>query len=207
MLSKMNCCLCVQRTGSKNKNHVTLRINQRFNYLYKMNTQCIEDVIVALNGSPILNFLTTLLENKHFYGSSVCRQFLNDLPTLLDLLIKHPDMTKCIKDITFAHMMQTLETEIVTMATIISGWHFSARNASYEQIDKFSIHEMAETLTRQTPYLWNLLGVLLASDPVLERCQAHHMMTAMHPEVVKPSDTDECDITHLEWSNENKYWA
>jgi len=132
-----------------------------------METRRVDNVIKALNGYKVLDILTALLEKRLFQGSPVQRQFLEDLPTLLGTLINHPDTMKCTRDTTFYQFTAILKMEVAIMALKTSGWHFSARNASSDQIDAFSIEGMAKTLTKQTPFLWAMLETLLASDSTI----------------------------------------
>ena len=65
-----------------------------------METQHVKEVIKALNGHNIFDFLTALLEKRQFQDFLVRKQFLDDLPAL-EILINHPDMMNCTRDITF----------------------------------------------------------------------------------------------------------
>jgi len=129
----------------------------------------VDDMLKALNGYPVSNFLTSLLKNPPSHGLMLWKQFLNDLSTLLKTLINHPDTRDHTRDITFDLFTTTLKTEVAMMASKTSGWHFSAENASSEQIDVFSVNGMAETLTKHTPCLWAILGTLLSSDSQVEQ--------------------------------------
>ena len=62
-------------------------------------------------------------------------------------------------------MTQRLQDKIKDVAKKQAGWHFSACGANIEQVEAFSIADMAVTLEQQAPILWSLLGSLLASDP------------------------------------------
>ena len=62
------------------------------------------------------------------------------------------------------------------MASKASGWHFSTKNASAEQINEFSIDRMASMLTEHTPYLWDILGTLLVSDSQVEQKIVQHTL-------------------------------
>ena len=62
-------------------------------------------------------------------------------------------------------MTQRLQDEIKDVANKQAGWHFSACEANIEQVEAFSIADMAVTLEQQAPSLWSLLCSLLASDP------------------------------------------
>ena len=123
-----------------------------------METQHVKEVIKALNGHNIFNFLTALLEKRQFQDSLVQNQFLDGLPALLDILINHPDMMNCTRDTTFYQFTTILKMEVATMASKSSGWHFDAKNASSDQIDAFSIEGMVKTLAKQTPFLWAIMA-------------------------------------------------
>ena len=128
----------------------------------KMKVWQVDNVLKAFNGFPVTDFLTLLLENPTFNSLMVWKQFLNDPSALLN--INHPNTRSHTRNITFHFFTTILKTEVTTMASKTSGWHFSAKNVSFKQIDAFSINGMADSFTKQTPYLWAILGVLLASD-------------------------------------------
>ena len=172
-----------------------------------MDTRRVGDVIEALNGYKVLDFLTALLEKRQFQDSPVRRQFLDDLPTLLGTLISHPDTMKCTRDTTFHQFTAILKTEVATMALKSSGWHFSAKNASSEQIDAFSIEGMAKTLTKQTPFLWAMLDTLLASDTAIEQRRAQHVVGTSKIDPSDPSAMCVDTANASDWSDEDEYWA
>ena len=54
-------------------------------------------------------------------------------------------------------------------------WHFSARNASAQRIEAFSITDMSRELKEQTPHLWEMLSSMLVSDPTRESRRAQYL--------------------------------
>ncbi|KAK7683367.1 hypothetical protein QCA50_013629 [Cerrena zonata] len=95
-----------------------------------------------------------------------------------------------------------LQDEVKSVANKQAGWHFSACNASIEQVEAFSITDMAIALERQAPTLWCLLGSLLESDPSRARRRARFRDT--------PSANVRTDggsgTREDSWDDEDEYW-
>src|SRR5882762_3018526 len=66
-------------------------------------------------------------------------------------------------------MMQKYMNEVLCLVSKKNGWHFSAQHTSAEQLEAFSLKDMAWELMAQVPLLWDLLGTLLNADPCHEQ--------------------------------------
>jgi hypothetical protein len=105
--------------------------------------------------------------------------------------------------------------ELARMGGRDNSWHFSARNASTERIESFSIANMARHLKEQTPHLWQILSLMLVSDPIRESWQVQYLEKEVPKEPsemmvgtegLKPS-CSQVSLASQTWDKEDEYWA
>lgn len=173
-----------------------------------MDVYTAEAVIAALGDYSIVDFIAKILHEPRFHDTSARSALVADVPRLLKILTYYEDTAKPTGDIMFNLCTSLLRYEVATMATKNAGWHFSARNASVNLINEFSVERMAEMLTRSAPRLWELLGSLLLSDPSLEeRRIQHHAGTSLSREPSLMSVSSETSNTLSDWDEEDEYWS
>lgn len=66
------------------------------------------------------------------------------------------------------HLTQTMYAEeILALSDKKAGLHFRASKASSAQLGQFSLHDVASTMQKCAPMLWELFDVLLSEDSSL----------------------------------------
>ena len=128
-----------------------------------MNADVVSAVLSALGNHSIITFISYFLTDPAYANNPTKSIFIEQCPHLLYILSNNSSTNKITTDYSLAVATNVMMGEVAHTATRQSGWHFSVRMASPEQIDSFSIEEMANQLEKETPILWKLLGHLLAS--------------------------------------------
>ncbi|PSS32232.1 hypothetical protein PHLCEN_2v2001 [Hermanssonia centrifuga] len=161
-----------------------------------MDKHIVNSVLVALQGHSIGEFLITLLSDPSYSHCPVTVIFLNDWAELLGILATLPPTKIATED--FASQLHTriLSSEVSRLATKQSGWHFSAVQAKAEQVEAFSIDDMASKFPSHAPRLWELVSCLLESDP----SRAHRRKQYLNRG--KAADGAE----GVEWDDEDEFW-
>jgi len=106
-------------------------------------------------------------------------------------------------------MMQKYANEALHLVSKKNGWHFSARRTSAEQLEAFSLEDMARELMAQAPLLWDLLGTLLNADPLRERHRTQVQVVPTSNQHCKQADAPANVVSGNgpEWDDEDEYWA
>jgi hypothetical protein len=159
----------------------------------------VHSVLDALGDVSIVQFLECVLSTNTVQSICFQVQLLQDLPTLFQFLATHTVTKDAAVSSSVQICTQVLMGEVARMASKQKGWHFNARNASAEQIEAFSIQEMATTLESETPHLWAVLGHLLSSDTVRERRRQNRQD--------RTDAAANADVQPDAWTDEDEYWA
>jgi hypothetical protein len=130
----------------------------------QMDKSTLRNVLSALNGHSINDLISGVLHSCD-EDHPIRLLFLAECSALLILLFSHPTTQAPIRETALGVCTHLFMSEIARLSTKESGWHFSAENASCEQIEAFSIEKMAERIQAEAPLTWNLLKSLLISDP------------------------------------------
>ena len=56
------------------------------------------------------------------------------------------------------------------------GWYFGVLHAEADQLERYTIDEIACKMAAQSPYVWDLWGALLAADPGTERRRLQRLL-------------------------------
>ena len=167
------------------------------------------DILTALKNASIYDFLSSLLASPALTSHPNVQKLISDLPDILQMLGGHPTMSKSVTDACHKYMMHEYANEACCLVSKKNGWHFSAQHTSAEQLEAFSLKDMAQQLMAQAPLLWELVGTLLNADPSRER---HCTWVQVSP--ANTQDCEQADIpanltsTHnLDWDDEDEYWG
>ena len=105
--------------------------------------------------------------------------------------------------------------EIARMGAKDNGWHFSARHASAQKIEEFSIADMSCELKMQSPRLWEILSSMLVSDSTCESRQVQYLQKdipkrpsemMIDTKGLEPSCSQAMQESQA-WDEEDEYWA
>ncbi|THH23062.1 hypothetical protein EUX98_g8114 [Antrodiella citrinella] len=124
-------------------------------------------VLQALGQNSVGEFIIYLISDPALKDHSTLFSLVQQWPELLQYALDSPTLYNSTRTFVSDAFTATLTLEVAQLASRNSGWHFSARNASAEQINAFSIEDMANKMETEAPTVWTLFGQLLASDPVL----------------------------------------
>lgn len=167
----------------------------------------VKDVLVALRGHSIIHVLGILLSDSYFTTCATRIEFVHDWPDLLKFAIDTEVLQQ--ETTTFCSQVHTkaLASEIANLANKQSGWHFSARKARAEQVETFSLSDMARTLEVKAPHTWDLLGTLLQSDASRSRKRMQYLGISESSLAARPQHpTDDSDVERDNWDDEDEYW-
>ena len=141
-----------------------------------MNHSIANDVLSALNGHSIKDFIIFFSSDSKYLDCASRIEFLAEWPVILDTFANDPMLCGTTVEFSAGLFSRSLTAEITELVNKHSGWHFSARNACAEQIEGFDIEDMALRLEIQAPLLWSLIGHLLFSDPSRDKRRAEYSM-------------------------------
>src|ERR1700730_8385112 len=133
-----------------------------------MDSVLLNGIVMILERIPLHVIVMNILEKPEFKNSAARTAIIQDTKPLAHVLFENLDTRVAMRDIAFEACIQDLMSEIAMMGRKENGWHFSARNASPERINEFSIVDMSRDLKTQTPRLWWALSAMLVSDPKRE---------------------------------------
>src|SRR5882762_4808020 len=149
----------------------------------------LHDVLAALNEATIYDLLSSLLASPALTSHLTVQRLKTDLPDILNMLGSHSTLSTPVTEACHNYMVQKYGDEALHLVSKKNGWHFSARHMSAEQLEAFSLEDMARELMAQVPLLWDLLGTLLNADPVCERCRTQVQVVLTSNRHCKQSDT------------------
>lgn len=158
-------------------------------------------VLALLNENSIAQFLYTFLTNSQYDGTRAKQEFLTQWPALLDLLAIHPLLQTKTESFAVALVTRNLKTEVATIAEKESGWHFSAKNVHVDQLDSFTMDDMARKIHARAPTLSTLVAALLDSDPERTARQAR-----FSEEKARRAEDPNAAVVDVDWSEEDEYW-
>lgn len=167
-----------------------------------MDLNVVDNVLAALQSYSIGQFLITLLSNESFASSSLRQLFVHEWPELLRTLATTPALKNSTVAVAKDLYTSILTDEITLLANKESGWHISARHARSEQLARFSVEGMSQRLQLQAPLLWDMLGLLLESDPSRSRRRTRFFESMKHP----GADGSTSLGLDSQWDEEDEYW-
>src|SRR5882762_4364354 len=154
-------------------------------------------ILSALDGASISDFLSSLLESPSLAKHPVVERFRLEVPSVLKLLYNCPGTCTSMVESSHKFMTQKYADEVTCLVSKANGWHFSVQHTSAEQLQAFSLENMAQQLMTQAPLLLDLLGNLLQADPLHKRCRTIPSQEATVTTLDDNPDTDD----------EENYWT
>src|SRR6266481_3698284 len=88
---------------------------------------------------PLHTLLTVILDQPNFTTSPARTAIINNTDAVMRLLFNHPETRESAQRVAFQECTEILTGEITRMGRKDNRWHFSARNASAQKIEAFSI--------------------------------------------------------------------
>ena len=132
-------------------------------YKPAMNHSLANDVLSALNGPSIKDFMVFFLSDSMCSDCASRIEFLAEWPVILDTFVNDPMLCGQTVEFSAGLFTRSLAAEIVELVHKHSGWHFSACNACAKQIEAFNIEDMALRLESQALLLWSYESLNLLS--------------------------------------------
>ncbi|KAI0809159.1 hypothetical protein BC629DRAFT_1482619 [Irpex lacteus] len=130
-----------------------------------MNSSIIDNVLASLHSHSLAQVIMELMFNSRYENSAHQQLFVAQWPSLLEHLAYHPLLQKDTAHFVSTSMTKQLTSEVSCLVQKESGWHFSAKNVTADQLEHFAIDGMADRMQEQAPTLSTLLGCLLSSGP------------------------------------------
>ena len=161
-----------------------------------MDPRIVNEVLVALQGHSINNFITTLLDTPAYEDCPIRQLFTHDCPDLLLFLSTHVPVQHSVKSFAASLHTSLLKEEVAGLALRKTGWHFSAKDAIAEQQEKFTIEGMDAEIDSQTPLVGSLLLNLLESGPARAKRRAQYMSSPLATNRTRGDSS---------WDNEDEY--
>ena len=161
---------------------------------------------------PLHTLLPIILERPNFATSPARGAIIDNAGALAHLLFNHPDTRDSVQRVAFQACTEILMGEIARMGRRDNGWHFSARSASAQRIEAFSMADMSHELKEQSPHLWNILSSILVSDRTRESRRAQKVTPKEPSEMIIDTDGFEPPCSQATqasqaWDEEDEYWA
>lgn len=113
----------------------------------------------------------------------------------------HPLLQLQIESFAVALVTGKLKPEVATIAEKESGWHFSAKTIHVDQLDSFTMDDMARKIHVRAPTLSTLISILLDSDPERTARQAR-----FSEEMTRRAEDPDAAAVDVDWSEEDEYW-
>ncbi|KAG1862648.1 hypothetical protein F4604DRAFT_1929403 [Suillus subluteus] len=148
---------------------------------------------LQLVGISVSYFLLELLANKEYINHIAVKDILQNKQLILDALLKSAEdslrtelkwATDLIKDI--------CAREIVVLSAKESGYHFDVVHTVPEQLEDFSIEELAKDMEKLAPVTWDFLDTALSART--------------HQKIGAGKDRDEHQLVARMDSDEEAYW-
>jgi hypothetical protein len=109
--------------------------------------------------------------------------------------------------------MRIYADQICTLVEDKTGLRFNAKHCTAQSLKDFDILGLAEQIKVMAPYLWELLGVLLAADSGANIFQEYHRKQCREKKTTCPTnmvDHDHGDVVMTDGddseANEAEYW-
>ena len=132
-----------------------------------LNTQKVSAILQFMSdsGTTISEFLSYILEDQDFDNHPALQDIKDNIKAILSSLFDHRTLRYPV--LQWALMVVNCDhaRSIQNLTRTSEGWHFSASNASADQIQDFQLEDMAERMENTTPHLWKTVNGLLSADP------------------------------------------
>lgn len=145
--------------------------------------------------------------------SAILRRVEDDESTLsyevegiLEFLNSHSKAGKILSRWAHGKIMGTYVSEVAQLVQRANGFHFTAKKTTAERLREFDIDELASKMSVLAPYLWTLLGALLAADPKTNYKREWRSGRAPDPlQRTDSNDVEMLDVHDLD-EDEDQYW-
>ncbi|EGO00409.1 hypothetical protein SERLA73DRAFT_73133 [Serpula lacrymans var. lacrymans S7.3] len=113
-------------------------------------------------------FLLLILQDPHYNHHLIIQDLLTLFPAILAVFFNHLSLTIQMKEVVLKWAKHILEKQCIQEIRVLvrknTGWHFNARKATTDQLEKFCMKEMAAKYKSDAPVLWDILDTLLDGD-------------------------------------------
>ena len=156
--------------------------------------QCISE-----NNATIYHFLVSILQDPQFREHNLVLHFLHNVVDFLTGLSVHPVIQQPVQDWALTLVNRNHSQSLQNLTRKSHGWHFSASNASVQQIHEFKLEHMAEVIQTTAPGLWKTVTSLLSADPkqVRRRKSDHIAEASANVPDLRGEDNDDEDEVDL----------
>ena len=132
----------------------------------------LDPIITVLDSLSVIwtslnDFLLAILSNNKYADHKFLRNLEENFEEILNCLIKKNPKSICSTIITVSG--HVLKDELVRLTEMDNGLHFSATNATFEQMEGFKIQLIGDKMRDICPELWTLVQRLLTSDSELQK--------------------------------------
>ncbi|KAH9914880.1 uncharacterized protein BXZ73DRAFT_23016, partial [Epithele typhae] len=111
--------------------------------------------------SELLSYV--LMQNyQDVSGNPVFDDLVNNTKVIIASLFYHPATEESTRDWSHRRVLLDHQKSVRSLSRREGGWHFSAANASPNQLAEFQLEDYARDLEERAPRLWELIRELLA---------------------------------------------
>ncbi|EKM77432.1 hypothetical protein AGABI1DRAFT_13110, partial [Agaricus bisporus var. burnettii JB137-S8] len=98
--------------------------------------------------------------------------FIEDLPRLLGWLAHHEQTRDAVNGWMKEQYQGILTSQIRDLTKPETGLHFNISTITAEKMKSITVNKIADVIQCRAPDLWNVVGILMAADPInLRRCE------------------------------------
>jgi hypothetical protein len=114
------------------------------------------------SGTTISEFLSHIFEDSDYDNHPAVRDIADNIQAILSSLFNHHALRYPVLQWALTITNSDHANSIQTLTRASQGWHFSASNASAEQLQEFELEDMADSMESDTPHLWRMIKGLLS---------------------------------------------
>ncbi|KAM6489323.1 hypothetical protein JOM56_015227 [Amanita muscaria] len=118
--------------------------------------------VIIENSLSIVEFITALLTEKRFKSHALTKELLQNSETVLVHLLGHEHLPETAQNQACALVERIYAHEIRELVLHSSGWHFSAQQATPQDLEDFCLDKMSVEYLKTAPRIWSLLDALLS---------------------------------------------
>jgi hypothetical protein len=161
--------------------------------------------LYSYTSSPA-DLIVTLLGSVDYIAHDAVHNIHRNADNILESLAQNPGTS--VDTIHWAHQttctMRTYTDQICTLVEDKTGIQFNAKCCTVQSLKDFDILGLAEQIKVKAPYLWELLGVLLAADSGANVFREYH---GKQRQEKKPKNMVDGDVVMIDGDDsEAEYW-
>ena len=132
-----------------------------------LNTPKVSAILQVMldSGTTISEFLSHIFEDREFDNHPTMQDIEDNIKAVLSTLFDHHALRYPVLQWALMVTNGDHAKSIRALTRTSQGWHFSASNASADQIQDFELEDMADSMETCTPHLWKMIKGLLSADP------------------------------------------